>query len=224
MIGKACCIKIDKKEKKVKKSLDKLGRIKYIVQNTGPKLDIITENRNNYVMDMLHKFSRGIVRYALSIRAGMITIGKNPGWKVKVKMGKKNNQNFVNIPFAKLIDMVRYKAEEYGIIVMSPKEDHTSKCSFWDSESVEHHDVYMGKRVKRGLFVASKGTIINSDVQGAYNTLVRTSEMLISEQPKTKFDYVYPKFNVFNVLDIMEGVVAHGLVPRRLSVSDLLKS
>ena len=165
-------------------------------------------------MDELHKFSRGIVKHALSIKTGIITIGKNPGWKQKIKMGKKNNQNFVNIPFAKLIDLVRYKAEEYGITVLSPTEDHTSKCSFLDSEEICHHNKYMGKRVKRGLFKASKGTEINSDVQGSYNILVKTPI-----EPKTKFDNVYPKFNVY---DIIEVVAAHGLVPKRLSVSDLM--
>ncbi len=149
-IGKACLVKIDKKEKKVRKSLDKFGRIKYLKMSSGSKLDIITDNRNKKVMDELHKFSRGIINHALSIKAGIITIGKNPGWKQKIKIGKINNQNeltaiccFVNIPFAKLIDLVRYKAEEYGITVFSPTEEHTSKCSFLDSESIEHHDKYM---------------------------------------------------------------------------------
>ncbi len=215
-IGTACLIKIDKKEKKIKKILDKNGNIKYLKISSGSKLDIITDNRNKKVMDELHKFSRGIVNHALSIKAGIISIGKNPGWKQKIKIGKKNNQNFVNIPFARLIDMVRYKAEEYGITVLSPTEEYTSKCSFLDSESIEHHDKYMGKRVKRGLFIASKGTKINSDVQGSYNILVKTPI-----EPKTKFDNVYPKFNVY---DIIEGVAVQGLVPKRLSVSELLRS
>jgi putative transposase len=93
-------IKLDDKAKKVNKSLDKFGRIKYL-KMIGSKLDIITDNRNKKVMDELHKFSRGIINRALSIKAGIITIGKNPGWKQKINIGKKNNQNFVNIPFAK---------------------------------------------------------------------------------------------------------------------------
>jgi len=36
---------------------------------------------------------------------------------------------------------------------------------------------------------------------------------------KTKFDYVFPKFDIY---DIIEGVVVHGLVPKRLSVSELM--
>jgi putative transposase len=215
MIGKACLLKINKKTKNVNKSLNKQGRIKYIIQMTGHKLDIITDNRNKQVMDELHKFSRGIINHALKIKAKTITIGKNPGWKQKVKMGKRNNQNFVNIPFAKLIKLVRYKAEEYGIDLLDPTESHTSKCSFLDSEDICHHDKYIGKRTSRGMFRSSKGlsikkgkkTIlineINADVQGSYNILRK----------------VDPKFTIHS---IMEGVAAHGLVPIRLNVSDLL--
>jgi hypothetical protein len=76
----------------------------------------------------------------------------------------------------------------------------------------------MGKRIHRGLFKCSIGIdisawigckkerildTINADVQGAYNGLRN----------------VDPRFNVF---DIMEGVAVHGLVPKRLSVSDLM--
>src|SRR5215470_10803543 len=42
---------------------------------------------------------------------GVLVIGKNDGWKQNMKMGKQNNQNFCQIPHAKLIDMLRYKAE-----------------------------------------------------------------------------------------------------------------
>ena len=49
----------------------------------------------------------------------------------------------------------------------------------------------------RGMFKASKGTKINSDVP---RTPIK---------PKTTFDNVFPKFDVF---DIMECVAVHGLV------------
>ena len=61
------------------------------------------------------------------------------------------------------------KAEEVGINVVEQEESHTSKCSFLDDESVEHHGEYVGKRFKRGLFRSAKGIIINSDVNGGYN-------------------------------------------------------
>ena len=38
-------------------------------------------------------------------------------------------------------------------------------------ESIEHHDKYVGKRIKRGLFKSAKGIIINADVNGALNII-----------------------------------------------------
>ena len=193
------------------------GNIRYIVKKTGKKLDILTENRNNFVMDTLHKISRYIVERALDIKAMTIAFVRNIGWKQKVKMGKRNNQNFVQIPHKKLIDMTRYKAQEYGINVIDDTEEYTSKCSFPDSEDICFHKKYMGKRIYRGLFEASKGWKINADVDGSYNFLRKIATRIIKN--KTKFDYVYPKFDI---LDIIEGIVDHGLVPKRLSISDLL--
>jgi putative transposase len=46
---------------------------------------------------------------------GTLIIGKNEGWKQQIKIGKQNNQQFVNIPHARLIEMLTYKAELVGI-------------------------------------------------------------------------------------------------------------
>ena len=48
-------------------------------------------------------------------------------------------------------------------------ESHTSKCSSLDNEKIYHHEKYIGKRVKRGLFISAKGIKINADVNAAIN-------------------------------------------------------
>ena len=101
----------------------------------------------------------------------MVVIGYNPDWEQKCQIGKKNTQNFINIPYYKLIQQLDYKAEEQGITIIKQEESHSSKCSFLDNEPIEHHDKYAGKRISRGLFKTEKGTIINADVNGAYNIL-----------------------------------------------------
>ncbi len=40
-----------------------------------------------------------------------------------------------------------------------------------DKESIEKHEKYVGKRIKRGLFRTFNGTIINADVNAAYNIM-----------------------------------------------------
>jgi putative transposase len=85
--------------------------------------------------------------------------------------GKKNNQNFVSLPVNRLISMIKYKGEENGIDVILQEESYTSKCSFLHNESIEEHDVYPGKRMKRGLFKSTNGIPINADLNGSYNII-----------------------------------------------------
>jgi putative transposase len=127
--------------------------------------------RNGKIRDIMHKLSRAIVYYAETKNIDTIVIGHNDGWKQEVNMGKRNNRNFIQIPFNTLIELIRYKAEERGINVIIQEESHTSKCSFLDNESIEHHDVYVGKRAKRGVFRSANGILIHADLNAVYNII-----------------------------------------------------
>lgn len=95
----------------------------------------------------------------------------NKEWKQGISIGKVNNQNFVGIPYYKLLNMLSYKCEMHGISFSITEESYTSKCSFLDNEVLCKHDTYLGRRVHRGLFRASSGRTINADVNGALNIL-----------------------------------------------------
>ena len=95
-------------------------------------------------------------------------------------MGKLNNQNFVSIPFLKLIKQIQYKSELIGNEIHLVDESFTSKCSFLDNEPIKKHKKYMGRRVNRGLFKSKKGILINADVNGAYNILRKVFPNAIS--------------------------------------------
>ena len=111
------------------------------------------------------------MQWLVGERIGTLIIGKNDGWKQAIGLGKRTNQNFVFVPHARFIAMLRYKAELVGIQVMVSEESYTSKCSFLDLELVGKHEVYAGRRVKRGLYRASDGRRLNADVNGAFNIL-----------------------------------------------------
>jgi len=102
---------------------------------------------------------------------GTLIIGKHPEWKQDITIGKRNNQNFVQVPHARFIAMLAYKAQLVGIAVIITEESHTSKCSFLDDEKIGHHEHYLGRRIKRGLFRSQLGTLINADVNGSYNII-----------------------------------------------------
>jgi putative transposase len=74
--------------------------------------------------------------------------------------------------------MLKYKAELVGIKVKLTEESYTSKASFLDGDEIPVYDPkrkdkpkFSGKRIKRGLYQASDGRLINADVQGSYNMI-----------------------------------------------------
>ena len=120
-----------------------------------------------------HKISDAL--FCLQHDLGTVVIGHNDGWKQNVNLGKVNNQNFVSIPFNRLIHMIRYKAEEYGIKVIVREESYTSRQSALDFDPLPNYGdknanqvLSTGRRV-RGLFFRSNGQVINSDVNGCLN-------------------------------------------------------
>jgi putative transposase len=100
-----------------------------------------------------------------------LIIGKNKNMKQDINLGKKTNQNFVQIPLFKYLNMIEYKAKLNGIKVIYQEESYTSKCSFLDNETIKKHETYKGKRIKRGLFESNEGLLINADVNGSLNIL-----------------------------------------------------
>ena len=155
----------EKYKKLIRKQLhiiNRLRKLEKIIARTY-------ENRNNRLKYCLHWLSRRLIELCVSNRIGTIVIGYNKEWKQDINLGKRTNQNFVQIPHKTLIDYIQYKAAEYGIVVKLQEESYTSKCSFLDHEAVCKHDVYAGRRVKRGLFRSKNGHEIHADINAAYN-------------------------------------------------------
>jgi putative transposase len=80
----------------------------------------------------MHQASRYIVDLLVKEGIGTLVIGKNDARKQKAHMGKRNNQDFVQIPHARFICMLTYKAELVGITVKITEESYTSRASFLD--------------------------------------------------------------------------------------------
>lgn len=140
-------------------------------RHTSHRLEQLTNKRTRKIDHYLHTASRRIIDLLVSEGIGTLVIGYNQEWKQEVNIGKRNNQNFVNIPFARFIHMLTYKAQLVGIQVIMTEESYTSKCSFLDFEPIGKHEVYAGKRVKRGLFRSATGKQYNADVNGSYNMI-----------------------------------------------------
>ena len=156
-------------EEKYKKLINKRNHLENEINNLKIKIAKLFQRKNNRLKYCLHKLSRDLIELMVSNGISKIVIGYNKKWKQDINLGKRNNQNFVQIPFKTLIDYITYKAEEYGIVIQLQEESYTSKCSFLDDEEVCKHEIYAGKRVKRGLFRSKKGYEIHADINAAYN-------------------------------------------------------
>lgn len=155
---------------------------------------ILKRKRENRVKDVMRKTAKYILDYCIDNDIGTIVVGHNKGWKNSIHIGKLNNQNFVQVPFGYLMSMLESKCQEYGLKYLETQESHTSKCSAIDNEEVKHHDEYLGKRVKRGLFRSKNGILINSDVNGSANIARKSKVTSMEFTPEMiKGIVAYPK-------------------------------
>ena len=141
------------------------------IKKATKRMQNLYEKRDRYFEDAFHKYSRMIVNHLIENRIGNLVVGYNTGWKQSVNIGKRNNQKFVQIPFARLASYLKYKCEMAGIRFVENEESYTSKCDALAKEEIGKHESYLGKRVKRGMFRSSTGRYINADVNGAVNIL-----------------------------------------------------
>ena len=146
----------------------------YVGNKTSKRIQRIGLKRNNIINTHTHKISRWIINYCLENNIENIVIGRNKDWQRNSNIGNKNNQNFTQIPFERLIDKIKYKGLENGIKVSIIEEQYTSKSSFIDNDIIptKFGDYnFSGNRVKRGLYKSKDGKLINADVNGSYNIL-----------------------------------------------------
>ena len=167
------------------------------------KLGQLTLWRENQIANYFHKVTNHFVNYCIANDIDTVIIGRNQQWKDNINLGKRVNQNFVSIPFGQLYDLLKYKLEINGVQYIETEESHTSKCSFIDREEICHHDSYVGRRVKRGLFKSKDGYKYNADINGSLNILRKylTNQNAYSDE-------------------LHKELVAHMTNPRKLKVKN----
>ena len=168
------------------------ARLQSIADKQGKKytkrISRITEKRNNRVTDYMKKTARIIIDYCLEQQIGTIVVGYNLDFKRNINIGKRNNQNFVQIPLGKLREYLKNLCERYGIRYIEHEESYTSKASFFDGDEIPKYNAdnpkeykFSGKRIKRGLYRTKSGKLINADVNGAYNILRKSNLVDLSD-------------------------------------------
>lgn len=172
----------------------------------------VTNRRNDQVSDFLHKCAKHLVAWCVENRIDTIVTGVNKLWKQESRLGHKNNQEFVQLPFEKFRGILRYLCEWNGIFYLEQEESYTSKASFPDMDPIPVYQkgnetpyVFSGKRRPthyagmykkdgfRGLYKTGNGTIINSDFNGSANILRKAF-------PQAFADGIMPDFTKVEII------------------------
>ena len=190
----------------------KLKSINQYFNKEKSKLQSLLPKNKYYSKRILHLFYkreeqlRNVIGYysnrlmELLVNEGISTlvIGHNKGWKDKINIGKVNNQNFVSVPFSKIIDIIKYKAEDLGIKCIEQEESYTSKASFIDNDNIPilHENdnkkyTFSGKRISRNLYQTKDNKIIDADLNGALNIMKKANIEILTPLDYLKFNNIF---------------------------------
>ena len=162
-------------------------RINHLFYKREEQLRNVIGYYSNRLMDLLVK--EGI---------STLVIGHNKNWKNKINIGKVNNQNFVSIPFSKVIDIIKYKAEDHGIKCIEQEESYTSKASFLDNDNIptfnedeNQKHTFSGKRITRNLYQTKNNKIIDADLNGALNIMKKANIEMLTPLDYLEFNNIF---------------------------------
>ncbi|NQZ64987.1 MAG: IS200/IS605 family element transposase accessory protein TnpB [Crocosphaera sp.] len=177
------------------------------------KLAAITEKRNRQVRDGINKTARIVINHCLENRIGRVVFGWGQGIKQEINLGKKRNQQFVQIPTARLKQRIEQLCQQYGIEFIETEEANTSTASFVYGDTLPKHGEKpndwksSGRRVKRGLFRTAINWYINADANGAANIIRSLGKLLLLGRTQ---DCTFRKVSTTLGLDL-SGVCRGGL-------------
>lgn len=137
------------------------------------KLDVMTFKRYQRIKNYMHNASHYIVKWCLQNDIDTLIVGKNKEWKQGSDMSRLANQKFVNIPYQMLLGQLKYKCENVGINYIENDESYSSGTSFLDGETPIKENYDKSRRIQRGLFKSNSGLLINSDVNGALQIMMK---------------------------------------------------
>ena len=167
-------------------------------QYTSKLINQLMYKREEQLRNYIGYYANKLIEILKEEKISKLVVGYNKGWKQEINIGSKNNQNFVGIPFRKILDILKYKLEDNGIEYKEQEESYTSKASYLDNDDIpvyKENDgtnyIFSGKRIKRGIYKSSQGKIINADLNGALNILKKSGENLIEELDYLQFNHIF---------------------------------
>ena len=140
------------------------------------QMQALSRKREAFLEDTFYKYAHYICRLAVERGISFIIAGHNEGQKQGVSLGRKTDQAFVQVPFARFLQVLRFTALNYGIRVILQEESYTSKACFMGRDPMpvygqegKEKPAFSGRRIKRGLYRQPDGRLINADINGSAN-------------------------------------------------------
>lgn len=148
------------------------------------------ECRNRYFDSEMNKISTQVLTYLQQSHVSDLVVSSNLSFTKQdgsIEMRKKTKQKFYQIPFGKLLNLIKAKSYRFGIIVSDKDEAYTSKTSCLtkdvnNNQAKKAMDIAItpndlngsrgakGKKIGRGMFRDRElKKVINSDLNGAAN-------------------------------------------------------
>ena len=146
------------------------------------KLDSITFKRYQRIKNYMHNSSAYVIKWCVENDIDTLVVGKNKEWKQNVDMSTQSNQKFVNIPYQMLLQQLKYKCEDVGIKYIETEESYSSGTSFLDGEEPIKQNYDKSRRIERGLFRSNYGLLINSDVNGSLQIMMKAFPNAFNER------------------------------------------
>lgn len=146
------------------------------------KLDSITFKRYQRIKNYMHNASAYVAKWCIENNINTLVVGKNKEWKQNTDMSKQSNQKFVSIPYQMLLQQLKYKCENVGIKYVETEESYSSGTSFLDGEEPVKQNYDKSRRIQRGLFRSDFGLLINSDVNGSLQIMMKVFPNAFNER------------------------------------------
>ena len=145
-------------------------------QKTSQSIHRLWSRRSWILRTKIHQMTAFLATLFDEMQIEKVFIGKNNNWKQNLPFGKKVKQRFAYLPYETFIKQLQYKCKLRGVTVITQEESYTSKASFLDNDDIPvygetENPKFSGRRIKRGLYHAGNGRLINADVNGSYNIL-----------------------------------------------------
>ncbi len=168
----------------------------------------ISRKRDAFLRDTFYKYAHYIFRLMKERGLSFLIIGYNKGQKQEISLGRRNNQAFVQVPFARFRRILQTISVKYGIRVICQEESYTSMACFGMGDPVPAYGKddagkvqFSGKRIFRGLYRQDDGKVLNADINGAANIGRKHDRRIFPE--RMEYGYLYDTVISLTYKDIL---------------------